>query len=263
MLTVQHVEAYVSTNLDRLKKKAEASQTNKIPLEKIVESTDPYTKLNTNLITIALLSTIIVLSGLFLDNILIIIGAMIISPLLGPINAFTVNVSLARTGKAIQSEFSTLLLLLSIILLSFFLTYITSLFIPLDLTDQIMSRGSISIIYIIIAVLLGSAGGLAIFTDIQGMLVGIAIAVALVPPAAVTGIGLAFLHEDIFIGAFLNTISNFLGLQLGGILTLKFIGITPRKYKAVTQRADFMTTIIIIIHVIILSIIIGSTILFY
>jgi len=258
VLTVQSVEAYVSTNLDRLKKKAEASLTNKIPLEKLIEDTDPFTRLNTNLVTIALLSSVIALAGLFLDNTLIIIGAMIISPLLGPINAFTVNVSLAQSKKALQSEISILIILVSIIMLSAVITFLTSHLVPLTLTPQITSRGTVSIIYIIIAIILGVAGALAIFTDIQGMLVGIAIAVALVPPAAVTGIGLAYLNLPLLNGALRNTLLNFLGLQLGGISTLKLKGITSRKYKVISRRADLMIIIVIVIHVIVLSIIAGT-----
>ena len=200
----------------------------------------------------------IALAGLFLDNTLIIIGAMIISPLLGPINAFTVNVSLAQSKKALQSEISILIILVSIIMLSAVITFLTSHLVPLTLTPQITSRGTVSIIYIIIAIILGVAGALAIFTDIQGMLVGIAIAVALVPPAAVTGIGLAYLNLPLLNGALRNTLLNFLGLQLGGISTLKLKGITSRKYKVISRRADLMIIIVIVIHVIVLSIIAGT-----
>ena len=258
VLTVQRVEAYVSTNLDRLKKKAEAGLSNKIPLERLIEDTDPYTRLNSNLVTIALLSSIIALVGLFLDNTLIIIGAMIISPLLGPINAFTVNVSLARSKRALQSEISILVILASIIVLSAVVTYLTSRFVPLTLTPQITSRGRVSIIYIIIAVILGIAGALALFTDIQGMLVGIAIAVALVPPATVTGVGLAYLNIPLLNGALRNTFLNFIGLQLGGISTLKLKGITSRKYKDISRRADLMIIVVIIAHIVVLSIIAGT-----
>ena len=258
VLTVQRVEAYVSTNLDRLKKKAEAGLSNKIPLERLIEDTDPYTRLNTNLMTIALLSSVITLAGLFLNNTLIVIGAMIISPLLGPINAFTVNVSLAQSKKAIQSEISILLILASIIMLSAVITFLTSQVVTLTLTPQITSRGIVSIIYIIIAIILGIAGALAIFTDIQGMLVGIAIAVALVPPAAVTGIGIAYLDFPLLNGALRNTLLNFIGLQLGGISTLKLKGITSRKYKAITRRADLAIVMVIIVHIIVLAIIAGT-----
>ena len=56
-----------------------------------------------------------------------------------------------------------------------------------------------------------------------------AVAVALLPPAAVTGIGLAMLNFQLSFEALLLSIINLIGLQLGSIIILNLTGFTPRR----------------------------------
>lgn len=95
-ISVICVEGAVSTFLDRLKEKAAKAPSTLKPLERLVESTERYTRVNRNVLTMTLFATMIALAGLFLDNVAIVIGAMLLSPLLGPINAFAVNANLGR-----------------------------------------------------------------------------------------------------------------------------------------------------------------------
>ncbi|MFW6110890.1 MAG: DUF389 domain-containing protein [Thermoproteota archaeon] len=131
-------------------------------------------------------ATLIALAGLFLDNIAIVIGAMLLSPLLGPINAFAVNASLGNIKKVMKSQISILILLGSVIALSFAVSTTTSHLVQLPLTSQISNRGQTSIIDIGISLTLGCAGGLALFAAIPATLIGVA--VALLPPITVSGI---------------------------------------------------------------------------
>ncbi|MEM3053435.1 MAG: DUF389 domain-containing protein, partial [Candidatus Caldarchaeum sp.] len=81
-----------------------------------------------------------------------------------------------------------------------------------------------------LALLLGVGAGLALTTNIPELLVGVAIAAALIPPASVTGIGIALGRADTMVGAFSLTLMNILGLNIGGIITLTARGVRPRKY---------------------------------
>jgi uncharacterized membrane protein len=65
---------------------------------------------------------------------------------------------------------------------------------------------------------------------IPEILIGVAVAVALLPPAAVSGIGLATHETQLFLGGLILTLVNLLGLQLGGIIILRIRGVTPRRY---------------------------------
>ena len=58
---------------------------------------------------------------------------------------------------------------------------------------------------------------------------------ALVPPAAVAGIGLAVLDPNLFLGALLLTFVYLVGLELGSSIVLRINGVTPRRYYQKTE----------------------------
>ncbi|MFP3985276.1 MAG: TIGR00341 family protein [Candidatus Bathyarchaeia archaeon] len=258
MISVIDVEGVVSTYLDRLKEKAAKENPPSNPLERLVERTEQYIHLSGNMLIMASFATLIALAGLFLDNVAIVIGAMLVSPLLGPINAFAVNASLGRIKRVARSQFYILVLLMSIIALSAFITFIASFVVPLPITTQIAARGIISPIDIAIALTLGFAGGLALFVAIPEILVGVAVAVALLPPVTVAGVGLALLNVNLFLGAITLTFVNLLGLELGGTLMLKMKGVSPRRYyqKAEAKRPSAYSILILAFFFIILGLVV-------
>ena len=74
-------------------------------------------------------------------------------------------------------------------------------------------------------------------SQISELLVGVGVASALLPPAAVAGIGLALFNSALFVGALLLTVVYLVGLQLGCMLMLRFKGVHPRQfYKQVEAR---------------------------
>ena len=255
-ISIVEIEGYVSTHLDRLKEKALKDNPPPNPIERLIESTDKYTNINRNITLFVIFATIIALIGLFSDNITIIIGAMLLSPLLGPINSFAVNTNLGRTKFIVKSQQTSLLLLLTVIATAFILTTIALYFTPLTITTQIDLRGHPSIVDILLAFVLGCAAGLALITDFSELLVGVAVAVALLPPAAVTGIGLAMLNFQLSFEALLLSIINLIGLQLGSIIILNLTGFTPRRdyQKSAAKRYSryFISAVLIILLVLVL-----------
>jgi uncharacterized membrane protein len=83
--------------------------------------------------------------------------------------------------------------------------------------------------------ILGLAGGLALVTALPEILIGVGVASALLPPAAVTGIGLALMDSTIFWGALTLTIVYMVGLQLGCTIMLRIKGVQPRQFY---QKAE-------------------------
>ncbi len=253
-VSVYCVEAFVSTFLDRLKEKVVKAAPPSNPLERLVESTERYTRLNRDMVIMALFATLIALMGLFLDNIAIVIGAMLISPLLGPINAFAVNASLGRIKNLIKCQFSILILVATIMAMSAVATLVASRFVALHITPQIAIREQAALTDLLIALILGFAAELALFIAVPEMLVGVAIAVALVPPAAVTGIGLALSDGNLCLGAFILTLVYLLGLQLGSTIMLKVKGVSPRRYyqkkEAELRSAYSIVTLALLLFVI-------------
>jgi uncharacterized hydrophobic protein (TIGR00341 family) len=253
-ISVICVEGAVSTYLDRLKEKVAKEPTPHSPLERLVESTERYTHLSKDALTMSLFAAMIALSGLFLDNVAIVIGAMLLSPLLGPVNAFAVNANLGRIKKLVKSQVAVLILLGAIIIVAAVITFAASHFAELsEDTTQIAIRSNASLNDIFIALILGLAAGLALFVGFPEILVGVAIAVAIVPPATVSGIGLALSNTDLFLGALILTLIYLFGLQLGSTLMLRIRGVLPRKYyqqKEAKQHSTYSILILVLLLVI-------------
>ncbi len=231
LISVYNVEAFVSTTLEKIKQRASKGKSVKSPLEKLINETDKHVRLNKDMIAMALFATLVAFSGLLLNNVAIVIGAMLLSPLLGPLNAFAVNTNLGRLRKVAVSQLSILGLLTAIIVLSGVATFVISQFVSIPLNSaQIVLRSHASFSDILIALVLGLAGGLALFVALPELLVGVAIAVALVPPATVAGIGMALEDVGLFVGALTLTFVYLIGLELGTSVMLRIRGVSPRRY---------------------------------
>ena len=158
--------------------------------------------------------------GLIADSVAVIIGAMIIAPLMNPIVALSYALARANRELTLRSAFSIVSGIFAVILVSTTITLIVDYHF---LGDEILSRTNPSLLDLGIAIFAGIAGAISWSRKrIANALPGVAIAVALVPPLCVTGIGLAigqtslldsstegFVgHRSIEFGSFLLFVTN-------------------------------------------------------
>jgi len=252
------IEATLSEYLSNYEKELETKQI-KVKKKKLIEEyqslIEPNVNFNKNLLFMIVVAAGVAVAGLFANNASLVIGAMLISPLLGPISAFSFNAAVGKTDKMYKSLVSGMFLLLAVIGTGAFLTAVAIQFTDLPLTNEILSRTEISPVFLAVAIALGLAGGIAMSTDIPGILVGVAIAAALVPPAAVAGIGIALWDFDIFSSALTLTAANIIGLVLGMMMVFFIGGVTPRKFyeKEKAQKRMIITITIFIAMSIVLG----------
>lgn len=253
-IIVLDVLAYVSTKLRTTQKRAAESE-KKNPIELIVQPLDQHLKVTRQAIIMIILSTIVVLAGLFLDNIPIIIGSMLLSPLLGPASASIVNGSLGRTRQLLRSEQVLFILVVISLALSAGVSLILNHLTTITLSQQIVSRTDPIVLGVVVAISLGIATGLALTTKLPDTLVGVAIAAALLPPLGVAGIylGLGNLHE--FLNAFILTMIYLFGLKVGGIAYLRLTGVSPRNYYEKHNARRYSLISIVIFSIILLILI--------
>ncbi|MDG7001042.1 MAG: TIGR00341 family protein [Nitrososphaerota archaeon] len=258
IITVYDVKMSMSKFLEKLQqnKHKEPSQN---PLEVIVQPLEKYERLNRDLLLMLMLATLIALFGLFLDNVTIVIGAMLISPILGPINSISVNACLGRGKRVLREEALLLMMLLLSILFAAACTFLASRVTPLALTDQILSRTHVTDIDVIVSLFLGVAGGMALVTALPEILVGVAVAAALIPPMAVVGLGIGLDNMTVVTGSLLLTLSNLFGLKAGSIAALLSKGVSPRKYyeKQKARRYGIYLLLIFSAILLILALLIG------
>jgi len=250
-ITSQIIDAALSDYLTELEKeltKKEVKVKKKKLLEEYRSMVEPSVKFSKILLFMIIIGAGVATVGLFANNASLVIGAMLISPLLGPMAAFSFNTAVGKTDKMLKALTSVLILLIAVIGTSVVLTLIGLQFSDLPLTDEILSRTAISPVFLAVAIALGLAGGIAMSTDIPEIIVGVAIAAAMVPPAAVAGIGLAFWDFDIFSSALTLTVANIIGLVLGMMVVFLLEGISPRKFyeKEKAQRHMIVTITVFI-----------------
>jgi uncharacterized hydrophobic protein (TIGR00341 family) len=226
MIEVSKPEFVVSTYLQRAEKKAEAKEEN-TPVEKLLSSVKPYTKLDLEKVALTSIAGLVALFGLFLNNSVIIIGAMLLSPIIGPIYSFSVNIALGKAGDALRSVGVLLALLGAVFLLSAIATFAINPFILLPITDEIAGRIVTNPSYIIMAVLLGFAAVLAYTLETPEIIAGVAIAAALLPPVVVSGIVLVLRPVSILSAAVL-VVDEIVGLMAGALLAVLMLKIGPR-----------------------------------
>lgn len=225
------------------------------PVEGIVAKTDAFLSKKKDIYVMILVATVVALVGLVSNNVAVIIGAMLISPLLGPISSFALNSVLGRQNRIQESIIFGSAMIGSSIGVAAVLTLALSAFYTIEITPEIQSRTEVSPILIVVAVMLGIAGGLALLTSIPEIIVGVAIAVALVPPATAAGIGFGLGSADIALGASLVLLSNIIGMVIGFMVIFLAKGISPRKYYE-KQKAKKVLTVNIIVMVL-LAIVLG------
>ena len=161
--------------------------------------------------------------GLNLNSIPVIIGAMLISPLMGPILGFGLGLGTNDTAlvKEALKNFAVMVVI-SIIASSLF--YVLS---PLQLEQQteLLARTNPTLYDVLIALFGGFAGILETSRKEKGgtVLPGVAIATALMPPLCTVGYGIAHLELKFILGAFYLFLINSVFISLATVVTVKYL----------------------------------------
>ena len=178
-----------------------------------------------NFMVLLILSTMLATFGLFINSSSIIIGAMILAPLMQPIVSLSMGVLRQDSTLEIHGAKSIMVGVLVVLLTSALL----ALFTPIErLTTEMTGRLSPTILDLFVAIVSGVAAAYVKSNEkILGSLAGVAIAVALVPPIAVAGIGLGWGDWSMFSMALLLFITNLVGIVLSASFTFAILGFSP------------------------------------
>lgn len=175
------------------------------------------------------LSIIMATAGLLLDSVEIIIGSMLIAPLLYALLALALGLVIFD-GKVIGRAVATII---KSTLLSVALAWLATIILePADfqLNDEILSRGSSSLLYAVVALIAGIAASYSfIKPQLNEKLAGIAIAVALIPPLAVIGIGIARLNWWLIQGSLTIFLTNIIGIVVASVVVFSLADLHTEK----------------------------------
>mgnify|MGYP001123228527 CR=1 FL=1 len=174
-----------------------------------------------------ILASIVASIGILYDNIPVVIGSMVIAPLLNHSMALSLGITLAGSQLIKRS-----ILISSLgFLIAISIGIIFGILVEVDPTaPEILSRTNISLMYVILAFSCGIAGSFSVTRGVSEALVGVMIAVALLPPIIASGLLLGSQNFTESIGAFLLFLVNLVCINLAGVLTFVIQGVNPKTW---------------------------------
>ena len=226
----------VEVSLPRIDENSDDDKTKKktaLSREELYNTVSQSSQLDGRFLLLVFLSTIVVMVGLLEDNVAVVIGAMVIAPFLGP------NIALALGGALGDNQLIWRALKTNLTGMAFamLLCVLLGWWWPYEINSQeLLSRTNVGLDSIALALASGAAAVLSMTTGLSSVLVGVMVAVALLPPAATLGFMLGSGNYDYATGAGLLLAVNIVSVNLAAKLGFLFLGIKPRTWLE-QQRA--------------------------
>lgn len=201
---------------------------------------------------LVILSSIVAATAILKNNIAVIIGAMVIAPMIGPNVALSLAATLGDKSLSIKALKANIVGFIVAIAIS---VSIGKLFSVDPEIPELASRTKAEISDIILALASGSAGALSYTMGLPSTIIGVMVAVALLPPTVVFGMLVGSGNYTLAFGAFLLLLVNIICINLSGVLTFLYQGVRPltwwesKKAKKATRMAITAWTTLLIILV--------------
>ena len=174
----------------------------------------------------------IAILGLLLSSPAVVIGAMLLSPLMGPIIGLGFAMAIGDYGWLRQSAKSLAYGSIIAVALCAFIVFMS----PLQtVTAEIAARTRPNLFDLLVALFSALAGAYAMIRGREGTIVGVAIATALMPPLAVVGFGLATWNWTVFSGALLLYFTNLMTIALTAAVMARLYGFRTSLSERQTQ----------------------------
>jgi uncharacterized hydrophobic protein (TIGR00341 family) len=241
--------------IDEENQKSE-SEAKRIYREELYEDINSVSSGGRTFILLVILSAFVASIGLLRANIAIIIGAMVIAPLLGP------NMGMALAATLGDSALAKRSLKTNLTGIAFAVTIAIALgwFATVDVTNpEIASSLKVSYADFVIALASGAAGALSFTSSVPGSLIGVMVAVALLPPLMVFGLPVGDGQFQTSLNALLLLMTNVVCVNISGVAMFLYQGVRPnswweaKKAKKQTRIAiavwmALLATLSILIH---------------
>jgi uncharacterized hydrophobic protein (TIGR00271 family) len=175
-------------------------------------------RLDKKFLLLIILAAMIATLGLLQSSTAVVIGAMLVSPLMGPIMGIgfglaTLESNLIRRSLVTLAAGTAVAIIVAMLII--WLSPIK------DVTPELRARTQPTLLDLGVAVVGGIAGVYAIMRKLSGVMVGVAIATALVPPLSTVGFGLATGRFDFALGASLLFLTNTLAIAFAATIVAR------------------------------------------
>ena len=211
-------------------------------------------------VLMTIVSALIATAGLLLDSPAVVVGSMVIAPLVGPAMSASIGTVVSEQRMFVRGIYLQVMGLLLAIIAAFAFAFVVrnvNLIPPItDITTvpEIRERIAPDFLSLVIAIGAGVAGIVSLTTGVSTALVGVMIAVALIPPAATVGIGLAWGAPLVTLGSGVLLLVNVLSINLAAMVVLWYSGYRPQHWfktgharQAMLKRAATLLVAIVVL----------------
>jgi uncharacterized hydrophobic protein (TIGR00341 family) len=257
----------VSAQFDQLTEDyAEESDEDLIAREELTAAATEFAPSTKTYATMTVVSALIATAGLLLDSPAVVVGSMVIAPLVGPAMAASVGTVVhdqEMFSRSVRLQAGGLgLAVLTAALFALFVRH-SNLIPPLAdvaTVPQIRERLAPDFLSLVVALGAGVAGVLSLTSGVSTALVGVMIAVALIPPAATVGIGIAWGAPLVALGSGVLLLVNVLSINLAALAVLWYRGYRPESWfrEDEAKRATLKRIVALAFAIAVLSAFLGG-----
>ena len=245
---IPRLEVEQKPEIDEENQKSEA-EAKRIYREELYEDINSVSSGGRTFILMLILSAFVAAIGLLRANVAIIIGAMVIAPLLGPNMGMALAAALgdsALAKRSLKTNFAGIAIAVTIaIALGWFAT--------VDVTNpEIASRLQVSYADFVLALASGAAGALSFTSGVSGSLIGVMVAVALLPPLMVFGLLVGDGQFQASLNALLLLMTNVVCVNISGVAMFLYQGVRPHSWWE-AKKAKKQTRIAIAVWMVLLA----------
>ena len=172
-------------------------------------------RLDTKYLLLIVMATAIATLGLLQSSAPVVIGAMLVSPLLGPIMGIGFGLAVIDSGLIKRSLVTLAAGTIVAIIVAALIIWLSPI---KDVTPEIRARTQPTLIDLGVAVVGGIAGVYAILRKLSGVMVGVAIATALLPPLSTVAFGLITGRLDFSLGGALLFLTNIFAIAFSATI---------------------------------------------
>lgn len=203
--------------------------------EEIFNDVKRGTECDADFIILVLLATVVATIGIVENNIAVVIGAMVIAPLLGPNLALALGAALGDKELIREAIFTNAIGVCLTVGIAALLTLVWP---PNLQSDELISRTHVQPASIVLALAAGIAAVQSLTAKLSNTLVGVMVAVALVPPATVLGMMIGIQNWQLAGGAGLLLAVNIASVNLAAQVVFLARGIRPRTWLAKREAQE-------------------------
>jgi uncharacterized hydrophobic protein (TIGR00341 family) len=265
---ITSAETVVSERFDELKERYEEDETpnDRIARDELRARAEELAAPLPTYLSLTFVSAVIATAGLLLDSPATVVGSMVIAPLIGPAMSASVGTVIddrEMFSRGVRLQVVGMTVAIAAAAAFAFLVQTTNLIPPgiePSNIDQIQVRLQPDFLALAIALGAGAAGAISLTAGVSAAIVGVMIAVALVPPAATVGIGLAFGLPGIAIPSAVLTVVNGLSVNLAALIVFWYRGYRPEHFfrRDEARSATLTRVAVLSVLIIILSAFLGG-----